>query len=344
MKSADEILAFTEPEQAYTGDPFKAEKELHHYKIEWHPDRNKDPRATEVLLHLTNLYDKAVHKLKSGIWNQDDSTLLLRDLKDILKPFKISYYKKHLFELGEIYIGESHVTYLVRREHKDLYDNALRIIKSFKFADKDMEKEMSHYLPQILYSFDTSTHHVLILKKNLDLILLKDLNEYVDGNLDPKHVAWIMSSLYNLTCYFEYAGITHNALSLDTYWVSPEGHSGVILGGWWYALKKDEILRKLPAKTFNWIPPAIISKRVANIRIDLELIRAMGREMLGGDANKVHMVRTCGAPLPLINWVCYSSVGRALKEYQAWTTCLESSFGVRKFTKLEVSVKDVYNK
>jgi len=338
--TADQIIGFKNPEKLFTGDPYTAEKEYKALKIYWHPDRSKDPKATDVFQHLSELYNEALKRLKEGVW-QMEGELLLRGKKEI-KPYKIVYQKQHTFELGEFYIGENHVTYLIKPEFKDLYDNAIRIIKGFKYANKKMEGEMSKYLPQILYAFDTASNHVLILKKTPDLILLRDLNEHVKGKLDPRHIAWIMSSLYNLSCYLEYAGVTNNATSLDTYFVSPEFHSGLLLGGWWYAAKSDEKLIAVPDNTLKWIPPSVLDQREGDIRIDLELIRAIGRELLVGDATKIYLVRKCGAPEALINWVTDVNLGSALKEYQIWQDVLTTSWGKRKFIKLEVTPKEVY--
>src|SRR5580698_1786547 len=110
--TADQIIGFKNPEMLFTGDPYDAEKEYKALKLFWHPDRNHDLKATEVFQHLSELYNEALKRLKEGVW-ETEGELVLRDKKEI-KPFKIIYQKKHSFELGEFYIGENYVTYLIK--------------------------------------------------------------------------------------------------------------------------------------------------------------------------------------------------------------------------------------
>jgi len=340
MKTAKEILAIKEPELIYTNDPFTAEKELKEFKIAWHPDKNKDPLAVEVLQHLTDLHNKAIEKMKIGIWSVP-GTLQLRD-RITAQVYEIKYVKEHKFELGIMYMGKSTVTFLIENNYRDLYESAIKQIKGFKYKSPDMQKEVSRYLPSIKKQFETTTHCVLAVDKTPDLILLRDVYEKL-GNLDPKHVAWIMSSLYNLTCYFKVSKLTHNNISLDTYFISPQYHSGVLLGGWWYNSPVDSVMKALPEKTLNCVPSDILVSKKSNARIDLELIRGLGRELLTGDINKISLLRKSGAPKPLIDWLAFGSIGNAIEEYAKWQTCLKDSFGPRKFIKMNLPFEVVYN-
>jgi len=90
---------------------------------------------------------------------------------------------------------------------------------------------------------------VLVVEKAPDQVPLRDLLEHLNGKLSAEHTAWILSSLLNIACYLQYAALTHNAVSPDTFFVSPEAHSGALLGGWWYATAAGARIGALPAST-----------------------------------------------------------------------------------------------
>lgn len=341
MKTSKEYLAIKDPELVYTNDPYTAEKELKSYKVAWHPDKNPDPQALEVMQHLTDLYNKAVEKMKHGIWSVP-GILQLRD-KITAQVYEIKYVKEHKFELGSMYIGKSTVTFLIENDFRDLYESAIRQITGFKYKSKDMEKEISRYLPSIKKQFETTTHCVLAVEKTPDLVLLRDVVDYVGKDrLNPKHVAWIMSSLYNLSCYFKISGITHNAISLDTYFISPPLHGGVLLGGWWYNKPVGRTIEALPEWSLNCIPSDILVSKKADLRSDLELIRGLGRELLTGNMNVISLLRKSDAPKPLQTWLSHATIGDPIEEYSKWHAMLVKCFGPRKFTPMNITFEEVY--
>ena len=114
-----------------------------------------------------------------------------------------------------------------------------------------------------------------------DAVLLEDLLDHFGGAIDARHVGWIVNRLHNLACYFDYAGIVHHDIGPRTFFVSPRFHSGLLLGGWWYARLQGESIRALPDRTLRIAPPDVIRSRRADKRVDLELIRQTGRELLG---------------------------------------------------------------
>src|SRR5262249_17943265 len=146
------------------------------------------------------------------------------------------------------------------------------------------------------------------------------------------------SSLLNLACYLDYAGLTHNAIGLDSVFVAPEAHRVALLGGWWYAAGRDERLRALPAHAAALAPPDMLSARRADIRLDLALIRGLRRTLLG---DEMRLARGGIAPRAMVDWLRGAASDAALRDYELWGSVLEASFGARRFVKLGVTASDI---
>lgn len=334
--NAAAILAIplTDPERLFTA-PGTVKDEFRDLSKQWHPDMHGG--ESEVFAHIVILRDVALEKVTKGEWH----TPGMLDLSTPKKDYRIRYQKKHTTETGELYIAKTIVAHALRTDFADLVFNAEKIIKGFKFASRGMEKEVSRYLPAPKASFEASGRRFMVMQKTEDLILLKDLLEHVGGTLDPKHVAWVVSSLLNLACYFEYAGIVHNAIGLDTYYVSPEHHSGVLLGGWWYACKVGSKMVALPPRTARLMPVDVLAKKKADPRTDLALIRATAIDLLGGSS---WASLDKNAPAPMAKWLKYPSSGSAVEDYRRWMDVLKDSFGPRRFTELKIKASDIYRK
>jgi len=173
----------------------------------------------------------------------------------------------------------------------------------------------------------------MVVRKAPDLVRLQDLLDHLGGRLDPRHVAWVVSTLLNLACYLGWAELTHNALSLDTYFVSPPGHRGALLGGWWYAKPAGARPDALPAPTALCCPPDILREKRADGRTDLELVRAIGRALLGDAA----------APPLLLEWLRPPTAGDPVADYRRWSeTVLPASFGTGRIAQLDIAASDLY--
>jgi hypothetical protein len=339
--SAEALLAIrpSEPERLFTGDEEIAKQEFRALVSRWHPDRCPDAGTTGVFQHVNRLYDAAARKLGGGIW-QTPGLLALRATDGA--TYKIRYRKERQFELGRLFVGREIVAYVVEIDHADLFENALQVIDRLPCADPRMAAEVGRYLPEIVRHFETEEGRVLVLRKTPDLVPLRDVLDRFGGRMDARHVAWIVSSLLNLACYLDYARLAHNAILADTAFVSPTQHAGALLGGWWYAVRQGERMRAAPAATVQYAPFGVIDRRRGDIRTDLELIRALGRELLG-DATGSRLEREKAAPRPMLDWLRLPAGDSALRDYRIWMDrVLKDSFGKRRFVKLDVSVEDLY--
>lgn len=333
MIEAEDILRITRPEDLFSRD--RVQKQFKLLAKRFHPDHNNNiPLFSEVFSHILSLKQSALNKIANDTWGTD-THLIKFNCHPV--SYQLRYLKQHPFELGEMYIGRSTNVFVVHKEFQRLSENFIWHITHFKFANDKMKTEFSRYLPELLIKFETDNRFGISLKKSKELILLKDLISHSGGKLDPKHMAWITSSLYNLSCYLYNQRIAHCGIDSSTYFIEPKQHYGVLLGGWYYATRFKNPLKQVSSTTYDRLPHEIRTNKIANPRIDLTLIKALGVEMLGGAKELTNVPKT------LSNWLKYPSGDDAYKEYESWMKkILPDSFGPRRYTEMKIMAKEVY--
>jgi hypothetical protein len=340
--SAQAILSYTKPGELFSDHPDRIKDEYTRLAKFWHPDNHANSgKSNEVMAKINLLYQEGLESLRLGRWEK--SGWIRLSGKDG-KRHEITYYSAVPFELGTMYIGNQVVAFLIDRVNRDFYRNARQVIAGFRYANEKMKSEFQRYLPKVIAEFETTDEHLgLVIAKTPDLILLQDLLAYFDNRMEERHMAWIVSSLLNLVCYLDYAGLSHNSITLGTYFVSPEKHNGALLGGWWYATPRGGRMPGVPEKIFAIMPPRVKSEKKGSILTDLESVRLIGRELLGDPAgNRLSAVETY--PAPLIEWLRGASPESALEEYSRWGEVLKASFGARRYVNLPVTAAIVYAK
>lgn len=340
---ADKILAIPSdaPEYIFSNNKDVAKKEFHQLGKIWHPDPITDPvkkeKYTRVFAHISELYNLAKATIGTPQWKGHNILVL----KTGTKTREIYYTKQRPFELGEMYIGHTEVLFALETQYQDLFNNAKRFLGKFKYSSDRMEKEASRYLPQNVEYYSSADRLFILAPKTKDVVLLDDVVRHFGNKLEPRQVGWIQSTIHNVSCYLSYAGIVHGDISTNSYFISPEHHSGVLLGGWWYATRKGDTIKALPGRSVNLCPPSIMRKKQADYALDLELIRATGRELLG-DLSGVQLNKDSSLPRSLVSWLNGTTSGNAVEDYKRWRTVLEESFGKPKFVKMEVDADTLY--
>lgn len=341
--TAGTLLAIPEdqPERLFKGSPDDIKKASRLLAMRWHPDRNPDPDALAVFQHIRRIVDKAEEKIARGAW---PGRGVARFTATDGAVYEINHLRRHRSELGTMYVAGTAVAFEIDRAHADLVRNAEHAVGGFTYASERMREQIAPQLPAFPFvaAFRTETSYVIVMRKSPDMLLLRDVLDHFDSSLDPRHVAWIVSALLNLCCYFEYTGITHNALSPDTCFISPQAHSVALLGGWWYATRSGGRMVAAPAGTVAWGPHDLLTTKRAAIRTDLELVRALGRELLG-DIGGTRLARDSAAPQAMIDWLRLPASDNPIEEYRIWRTqVLHDSFGVRRFVELPLTQSDLY--
>lgn len=339
--TAQDILKCTEPGELFPEDKAGIKAEYARLAKLWHPDYNGgSAESNEVMIKINALYERAMELILSGKWRRP-GFLRLRCRDGKIRELK--YRSESAFELGTMYICDNVVVFIVEYRFKELYINAERRIKGLEYADTNMKAEMAKCLPDIISQFETLDGRLgMVLRKDPDMLLLRDVLSYYNGKMPDRHAAWILGTLYNLACYLDFAGITINAISADTYFISPRGHSGAILGGWWFAVPAGARMLGVPEKIYDVLPPNVVNTRCGSIQTDLEAIRLAGREMLGDRTGM--RLEDYGVPGPLAVWLRSASADSAFEEYARWGRVLEESYGARKFIKMDLDAGKVYSK
>ena len=316
------------PSRLFPQDPTEAERVWRTLARQWHPDRSCHPRAKAVFAHLNALRQRASAWRSEGRW-EVDNTLTLHCTDG--KTRRLRYLKRHFTDLGENLIAHNLFTSLTRVTHADLAERESRAIAHLTFADTRMAQEMLPWLPSEMARFQTRGHHALLLSKAPHMLLLADLLAHYGGTLDARHVGWIVSGMLHVACYLEWAGLAHHAIGPETWLVSPERHSGTLVGGWGYATDIGTRLKAVPARTFNAAPSIWKTAKIATSAMDRELIKLTGREMSRDDM-----------PDPLADWLTRPPMAHAIDDYQSWKNALRDAFGRPRFVKLTTTPDVVY--
>ncbi len=302
----------------------------------WHPDHHG---AGDIFAHINALRQSAKNIAENGMWRVPGELKFFADGK----AYALRYFKSFKFELGDVYLSETRITYVIRKEFSDLVENAKKIIESLHYPTDEMKTVMSRYLPKILGMYRTDNDIIVMYEKPADLIRLRDLYDHLDGKIIPEHVAWMISRLLNHVSCFSWNKFAHNDLSMDTLFVCPEHHTMVVLGGWWYAAPISSKISALPRRTILNAPHDVLKNKKSSVKTDLELVRLLGRELLG-DPSGVHLTSKPSIPKPMSRWLRLSGRGNAVDDFEEWREkILIDSFGPRKFLKWPISSSDIYS-
>ncbi|MCM1222869.1 MAG: hypothetical protein NC548_51265 [Lachnospiraceae bacterium] len=331
MKTADEILAANKCGDLFScRDKDKVRAEYKQMARAYHPDICTLPNASAVFAKLNELHDKAMKLIEKGEW-EVSNLFEIRDTKG--RRYSTKYLKSFTFELGTAYIADQSLTYLFDTEHTAFYENAVAQINNIKYANARMEQEFSRLMPKVKYTFRTDDGRCcLILNKTPDVFLLSDVLDFYNGQIPDRHVAWIVSRLCNLCCFFDYTGISHNGLVVQNCLVSPQYHSLLPLGGWWYAREHGRQLLGVPKAVYDVMPIKAKSDKISAIGTDLEAAKLIGRQI--SDISTI--------PVAVKEFLEAGASSKAKDEFSKWNAALDRAYGERKFIEMKVSKSDIY--
>lgn len=333
--NAFEILSVKTPERLFPNDAEGAKKLYRELLKKWHPDARKDKDAQKVSEHVIKLHDLAQRKIGDGLWGFAGRYHFERGSSRVCE---YPYLAARSFELGKQFIGPDWLAYSVDADYSRLGCRFTACRSRFKYASPRMQMEVARYLPPPIISSADSTS--FLMAKDEGLLCLRDVLNFYGESMSPPDVAWILSSLYNLLCYFSYAGFAHNDISPDTYFIDPEKHSGALLGGWFYATDLGQPLKHVPTRTYNLLPFKVKATKKASRATDAALVAAVGRELLG-DITGRNLSESI-VPRPMLDWLNAVHKSDAIKNYRLWGKVLDASFGKRKFVEMGVRSGDLY--
>jgi hypothetical protein len=329
------ILSCKLPGDLFTS-PEAMEDEYIALSKRWHPDKEGSNHA---MAQINTLRDQGLKDIDNATWQQEGKKIIPLDKGNLV----VNFLAEHPFELGTMFVCETSVIYKIKSDCTDFISNMKKTVpKKFVFNNSKMKKEVEKYLPRVIATYDAKDKDKLvIIAKTDDLFLLSDVLRYFDGKIPPKHVAWILSSIYNFACYLNFIGVAHNGLTIDSYFISPEFHSGVLIGGWWYSVEWDKSMVGVPGKIYDVLPTKIKSDKKGDCLADLEAVKLIGRELLGDkNGNKLYLDKDI--PEPISNFLRLPAESNAVEEYRTWGQVLKAGFGPRRFIELKINRDEFY--
>ena len=237
-------------------------------------------------------------------------------------------YSEDYVPPNQIYIPDLNLKYnWITHPHPTLwvgaksayYTPTLKHVVNYKFPDTKVQNEIQKYLPVYLRQTD---HCLIVGKPPEQYSLLDHLPKFVG----TPHASWIISSLYNILCYLEWAGTTHNAILTENIFFDPRAHSAHLYGGWWFAADNGATLQALPKGVYD-LDPKLAKAKIATHVFDLKAIKRLGLGLLG---DKTGM--SLDQSDPKVKFLRSPTSGSARTDYKNWV----ASLGTRKFVELKL--------
>lgn len=344
--NAQQILALkiVDAINIFPGDEDAVKRAYRKLVKSWHPDVNKTAQARDVFSHLTKLKDAALNRV--GVAKPRAELLMTKEFmragRGSSGGYKFKYQAKRSADLGDVFIGKSSLAYEIPDGFDDIAGAERARLQNFKFGDKAMETEIKRFLPTQKEFWDLGDNGIVsVIDRPVEYILLADLLNHYEGKIPAVHVAWIVSSLMNMACYLKWAGLCHGAISMANILVAPKWHSIMLVGGWGFATEFGGRPAALPERTTSLLPKLVVSGATVDEKVDLQLIRATAQELLGcPGGGGLHM--NADVPTAMREWLLLPPADGAFKDYAGWSTCLDKSYGKRKFVEMNVTPADVY--
>lgn len=325
MVTAKTILQASLPSELYSSNKAKMISQRRAYLKQFHPDKKPDDiayqkEAAAITDTINQLYQQGLKDIEAGIWPRKNQLVLE---KTNGKKVFIQYLKSYPFELGNYYVSDQVITFVISKNYETFYQNYLKRI-TLTYPNQSFEEKISRCFPKLKTNFITQDHqYVIVLEKTEDVLPLREVLSYYHDKIPPKHVAWMISRLHNFTCALSYNGLAHNAIMIDTLFVSPAYHSMLLLGGWFYTVPIGEKMIGMPKDVYQILPHEIEATKQSNIQTDLESIRYVGRILLG-DKNGTRLPDDPDIPPLFTNYIRGLAGKDAIKEYETWSHTLNA--------------------
>lgn len=343
-KSEQEIMAATRPEDIFTMDLETIEKEKEEYIEVYKPKAYRTIRNFEVTKKVLLLYGQAIAKLEGDEnWKEDYKKVCIKEIAG--KEYKIHYISHSTFQLGEMYITEQYVVYIVQGRYRKYYENYIQKTKYYSKPDREIWKMVEYMLPNVERHFESADgNFVIFVKKPCEMYSLREILEYFGGSLKPEYVASILTRLYYFTCYISLVEMTHNAITLDNLFFAPgrkveEGESYTVedmrivgvFGGWFFTTYLEEKMQGMPREVYELMPIDCKERGYSSFEVDELAIKKLARELLGKEIQD--------APEPFFDWVKSNQIAKdAYEEFCNWEKVIISSFGKHRFVDIDVSI------
>lgn len=325
-KTVDDVLKAGSVDDIFTNDAAVCKAEYREYLKEFHPDfHDGEMTYQEVTSKIVMMYERAVDLISKGKWEESNK---IRLSKPNGKTLIVTYLKEYDFELGRMYLCNSHVVYVIDRKYKKYYDN---YIESTKFScPNDMMDSIGYALPHIVQHFDNNDECVIIVKRMAKCVPLVEVWNNFKGKIPAKHAAWMISRLLNLACFLSYNNIVHNGIDINSCFVDIEKHGIMLYGGWWYTRETDAKMIGVSSDVYDVMPPSAKRNKKSKKSTDMECIKMLGIKLMGCTSK----ISDYAVPSQIMCWLRTGSGEYPPTEMKRWEMALDAAFGKRTFIKM----------
>lgn len=346
---AKKVLSLKTPEELFTlGDKaptledflLRARKLVSH----WHHKASESSDYTDVFTKTKSLEEAGRERLRLGVWGctrylnfeMEDRHIIIRhrNTETVVPGWGYRYET-----LMETY-------FVIDAENEDLVNNwILNLTVALHPANlvkpgshQEFESQLTMFpdihrgvKDQLLLSLDSN-------KKGKPMINLADVQR-AKGPIPYKHVMWILSRLYNLTCFLQVQKVVNLNICPESCYIEPRMHDLVLLDGWQYTKELGQPAMAAPPRAVQICPELKVTK-TPTVQTMLKMIKATGLELLG-DIHGVNLLRDPKLPAALINWLLAPAGNDAIKEFSAYAA-VRDSVAPRKFEEWPLQFNDVY--
>jgi len=339
MLSLSAIMKAKHAGDIFSNDSAKLKIEYKELSKKWHPDlNNNSDESNQAMAKINQMYEKALELIEEGKWERTNFVFLKTNDGRI---FEFTYQSQFNFELGIMYVLDKAVIFCIEKQFASYYNNYKNVVNSIKYPNDSVKNDMERFFPKINLEFQTGSHFVMQVGKEDNIFSLIDIHRFYKNEVSDKHVAWILSRLYNLECLLDYNQLSHNALTIESLFICPEHHGIFLFGGWWFATKEKDKLSAVPRKVYNLIPYNSKTSATATREIDLEAIKLVARQLLGDEYGS-RILSNKSISTPIKEWVLGKSTKSALTEYQQWNKTLDKAYGKRVFIVMDINKNNLY--
>ena len=177
--------------------------------------------------------------------------------------------------------------------------------------------------------------YIIVISKPQDCFMLRDILSYYKNKIPIEHTTWILSRLYNYSCFLEYNNIACNGMTLDGIFICPEQHS-ITLTNFFFTTKLNDEIKALPKDIFNLFT---LKNKNSSYTIDLDSIKYLGRFLLG-DKSGITLKKSVNENM--VNWLNSSSNKSPLETFKEWDNVIIKIFGKKHWVDMKIKKTDIY--
>lgn len=356
---AQDILKVKLPEHLFAGNDADSIKlEWKRYVSKYHPDKcagsGNEKLHGDVTAHITSMYELGVEKIANGTWRMHNTTIVVSDSK----RFRFKYLERLHHGVCTHAVNVTKSLYTINDPDAGgtfdiFFDNAVKMASTIERAvalSNRMKPVFAWIIPKMV-EYKTADGKRCILNSRVNKLdgtptpdtfpLESVLNGPYNGTIPARHVAWIMSRCYNIACLFEHLGYMYGGFTVDGLTIDPAGHTIVPSCGWWFTRKLDDKLIGLPTAIIPRLSPTLLTDKKATTKIDTTMIKLLGRQLLGDITGRT-LSANPDIPKPMLNWLMDPAGDCAERDFEAWDSVLNASFGARTFVVMDVTKSNLY--